>query len=148
MSEFNPLVQRVDALLKRHQQQGPDVTLPMSAVERAATHAPAEVVAAPVEVESAATDDDIPVLTEVVEPQGAGEPPAVLAGQIEQAVMEKVIAELDRALEQRLGRAISDVLEQAVDGLRVDLAASVRETVRDAVATALRNGDQDRTPAG
>lgn len=144
MSEFNPLVQRVDALLKRHQQQGPDVTVNLAATAEAGPVAqePAAIEPAP-----PLMDDDIPVLTEVFDTSSAPVPQeahAALAGQIERDVLEKVIAELDAALEQRLGRAISDVLGQAVDGLRVDLAASVRETVREAVAGALRRDRQDR----
>ena len=135
MSEFNPLVARVDALLKRHQQQG---TAPVPAAEVEIVAAPP----APLAVTTPATvEDDFPVLTEIVEPAslpGSDPKSAALAAQVEAAVLEKVLSGLDRTLDRRLGRTVSDLLEQAMDGLRADLSASVRELVREAVATAIQ----------
>lgn len=129
MSEFNPLVERVDALLKRHQQRQQDIA-----------QAPAELVAAAPPAQVA--DDDIPVLTEIIDPQSIPAPSAAQYGKefvagIEGAVLEKLLAELDRSLELRLNRTIGDLLEQVLDGLRAELSSSVREMVREAVATAV-----------
>jgi hypothetical protein len=136
MSEFNPLVERVDALLKRHHQQQENAT------------APAAPATAPQAVP--ASDDDIPVLTEIIDAESiAAAAPALhgkeLASGIEDAVLEKVLAELDRALELRLNRTIGDLLEQVIDGLRAELSASVRELVREAVATAVAKEIAGRT---
>lgn len=155
MSEFNPLVQRVDALLKRHQQQGtpvphadPDTTLAMGAVAdapreaQAPLEAPVEAVSpAPAEAPLPVLEEDFPVLTEIVTappPPDGGEPDAALAAGVESAVLEKVLAGLDATLQDRMGRTVSDLLEQAMDGLRADLSAGMRELLREAVATALR----------
>jgi hypothetical protein len=155
LSEFNPLVERVDALLKRHQQQAspvpaadPDTTLDLRALPDGHSGAPAAeveiVAAAPValpEPTPAKIEDDFPVLTEVVESAalpGSDAKDAALAAQVEAVVLEKVLSGLDRTLDQRLGRTVSDLLEQAMDGLRADLSASVRELVREAVATAVQ----------
>lgn len=151
MSEFNPLVQRVDALLKRHQQQvAATGTQPEAESNRAgpATGSPeAPPYADPSVVQVAHlpgpddTDADIPVLTEIVDPDLG---PAAemlnqeaLVARIEAAVLEKMLAELDQALEQRLGRAIGDLLEQSVHGLRVELSIRLRQMVREAVATSI-----------
>lgn len=152
MSEFNPLVQRVDALLKRHQQQAAAAADPAleASSERAApvTGSPeatpdadpsvAQVGHTPVTDD---TDADIPVLTEIVDPDLVPAAEALdqeaLVARIEAAVLEKMLAELDQALEQRLGRAIGDLLEQSVHGLRVELSIRLRQMVREAVATSI-----------
>ena len=88
-------------------------------------------------------DEDIPVLTEVVDPDELPAAPDedlrgdALVLQIEGAVMEKLMVELDRALDQRLGRTIADLLEQVLHGLRAELSVSVRRMVREAVAAAI-----------
>ena len=148
MSEVNPLVQRVDALLKRHQQQSANAQAE-EAPRHVPDHPPAPVlVPLPGLADSGepppdAPQDDIPVLTEIVE---SAEIPATtteylneaMVAQIEGAVLEKVLTGLDSVLDQRLGRTVSDLLEQAMDGLRADLSANLRELVREAVATAVR----------
>ena len=58
-------------------------------------------------------------------------------------MLEKLLADLDRALQLRLNRAIGEVVEQAMDGLRVDLSVHVRELVRETVAEALRKEGQE-----
>ena len=176
MSESNPLVQRVDALLKRHQQQAglgatapaaaqaldeparslepegapatllpplDDTTLPESvAGEDITAYSPAS--------PPAALDDDIPVLTEIVDPQAvpgesAGHAGKALVEEIEAAVIGRVLAELDRSLDMRLNRAVGQVLEQAMDGLRADVSDHVRRVVRESVAAALAKADSGGT---
>ena len=129
MREFNPLVERVDALLKRHHRQQ----------QEKATDPPAPDIAPQTVPES---DDDIPVLTEIIDAEPIGAASPVLHGRefaagIEDAVLEKLLVELDRALELRLNRTIGELLEQVLDGLRAELSASIREMVREAVATAV-----------
>ena len=143
MSEFNPLVERVDALLKRHQQQPGSAPVPVEETPLAADAPPAA--ALPNE------DDDIPVLTEIVEDPGLASPlaqvSASLQREIERAVLERVLGQLDRSLELRLNRTVGDLIEQVMDGLRAELSARVREMVHEAVASAIAAESLDR-PAG
>ena len=129
MSEFNPLVERVDALLKRHHQQQQEKATDAVSPAVAPQGAPA-------------SDDDIPVLTEIIDAESVAVATPALHGKefaagIEDAVLEKLLAELDRALDLHLNRTIGDLLEQALDGLRAEMSASIREMVREAVATAV-----------
>lgn len=93
----NPLVSRVDALLRSHHE----------AVQRA--------------------EDEVPLLTEVVEQDGRVAPGApgasedALAGDLERALIARLAPELDRRL----------------TGLRADLDKELRRAVREAVAHAL-----------
>ena len=165
MSEFNPLVQRVDALLRRHQQQAGQGTQaavpaePPAIDEPAPPHAPdadaATAVLPPTggaidaishAVQPAGREDDFPVLTEIVDPDaaaGLSPPDRSRVDAIEVAVIGKVLAELDLSLDMRLNRTIGEVLEQAMDGLRADLADHVRRVVHEAVAAALTKSDTD-----
>ncbi|MBS0337598.1 MAG: hypothetical protein JSS40_12430 [Proteobacteria bacterium] len=137
MSEFNPLVQRVDALLKRHQQQ-PDPAPAEPATGYVADTAPATA--------TPDSEDDIPVLTEVVEPAATLTPAQV--AQIETAVLEKVLAAFEGTLDQHLGRVVSDLVAQAADGLRADLSVGIRDMARDAVAAAVRQELAERSRRG
>ncbi len=92
----NPLVQRVDALLKRHQEAAP-------------------------------ARDDVPVLTEVVDPQAR---PAAL----DAAAVEALSRELERAVLQRL----ENELQPALAALGEALRAALREAVSVAVARELQ----------
>jgi hypothetical protein len=134
--EINPLVQRVDALLKRHQEQ--------VHAQHAPPAAPAPASPAP----PPPAEDDFPVLTEVVDPELALQPaavsapaapadPAQIAALLETAVLDKLLPELERTLDQRLARNISELLEQVLHGLRAELSVSVRRMVRDAVSVAV-----------
>jgi hypothetical protein len=131
MEERNPLVERVDALLRRHRQQ-----------QERASPAPAP----------PPPEDDIPVLTEVVDASPSGSPVEArrndnaLAREIERAVLEKVLTDLDRSIESRLNRATGEVVEQVLDSLRAELSLGLRQVVREAVATAVaeRIADRDR----
>lgn len=143
MSEFNPLVERVDALLKRHQQQEKAITQDPTAETQPVTPPDTPQAAMP-------GDDDIPVLTEIIDAESiAPAAPSQLgkefSAEIENAVLEKLLGELDRSLELRLNRTIGDLLEQSLDGLRAELSASVREMVREAVATAVAKEIAERT---
>lgn len=111
--EFNPLIQRVDALLRRHQ-------------------------------ETPRPDEDVPVLTEVVDPKAARGARGVdratveaLAEELENAVLLRLAPELDRVFEERLAGTLGEVLEQALNGMRAELAASVHLMVREAIAVSV-----------
>ena len=85
-------------------------------------------------------EDDVPVLTETVEPAGRETDAArldALAVRVERAVLGRVLAELDPALEERLAPKLAALFEQALRGLREELTANVRELVRAAVADAV-----------
>lgn len=86
-------------------------------------------------------EDEVPVLTETVEPAGPELDAArleALAAKIEHAVLERLLAELDPVLEERLAPTLAELLEQALRGLRNELTASVRELVRAAVSDAVQ----------
>ena len=99
MSDPNPLVQRVDALLRRHQEA------------------------------SQRGGDDLPVLTEIVDP-------AKPAGQaaLDAAAVEALSRELERAVLARLENELQRTLATLGDALR----AALREAVAGAVARELQ----------
>ena len=107
MTEPNPLVARVDALLARHREG----------------------------------DDEVPVLTETVDPAGPELDDTrleALAAKVERAVLERLLAELDPVLEQRLSPTLAGLLEQLMRGLRHELLSSVHELVSSAVSDAVQ----------
>jgi len=76
-------------------------------------------------------DDDVPVLTEVVnELTAAPRPPDPIA-------LEALARELERAVLERLGPEVDRVMGQALDVARAELKDSVNQIVREAVAQAL-----------
>jgi hypothetical protein len=98
VSDANPLVQRVDALMKRHQEAAP-------------------------------AGEDLPVLTEIVDPSAAAGSAALDA-----AAVEALSRELERAVLQRL----ENELQPALAALGEALRAALRETVAVAVARELQ----------
>jgi len=111
--EFNPLIQRVDALLRRHQ-------------------------------EAPKPEDDVPLLTEIVDPKAPRAARGVdratveaLAEELENAVLLRLAPELDRVFEERLAGTLGDMLEQVLNGMRSELAASVHRMVREAIAVSV-----------
>jgi len=84
--DANPLVQRVDALLKRHQDAAPG------------------------------GDDDVPVLTEIVEP-GAAE---ALAFELERAVLQRLEAELPPVLAAALRAAVAAAVKRELEARKLD----------------------------
>jgi hypothetical protein len=96
--DSNPLVQRVDALLRRHR-------------------------------EAASESDDLPVLTEIVDPHAPGATAALDA-----AAVEALAHELERAVLARL----EGELQPALDALGQSLREALREAVAGAVARELR----------
>ncbi|MGH8707401.1 MAG: hypothetical protein ACREVD_05015 [Burkholderiales bacterium] len=98
MADPNPLVERVDALLKRHQDAAPG-------------------------------REDLPVLTEIVDPKAP-------AGQaaLDAAAVEALSRELERAVLQRL----EDQLQPALAALGQALRVALREAVTGAVERELQ----------
>jgi hypothetical protein len=96
----NPLVERVDALLRRHQ-------------------------------EAAASRAELPVLTEIVDPDKPR-----TAAALDAAAVEALSRELERAVLQRLERELQPAL--------VVLGESLRAALREAVATAVARELQAR----
>jgi len=84
--DAKPLVQRVDALLRRHQDA------------------------------AAGSDDDVPVLTEIVEP-GAAE---ALAFELERAVLQRLEAELQPALAAALRAAVAAAVKRELEARKLD----------------------------
>ncbi|MGE5128750.1 MAG: hypothetical protein ACM3IK_03915 [Sphingomonadaceae bacterium] len=117
--EQNPLVERVDALLRRHQ--------------NGSGAAPAR------------ADDDVPVLTEVVDPEAraAGAQQVdqklveVFANELETAVLLRLAPELDRLFEERLAGRLGEILEQVLNEMRAELSANVHQMVREAIAASV-----------
>ena len=124
--EPNPLVDRVDALLRRHHDAGaadPDVPVLTEVVD--------ELPAPRREMHLAALE--------------------ALADELERAVLERLRPEVDRVIEEKLARTLSSVLGESVDGMRAELKHSVTQMVREAVAasvaSALAPAPAARVPA-
>jgi len=112
--EPNPLVERVDALLRRGAEG------------------------------SARQEPDVPVLTEVVDEEARRLPRTfdaaaleALARELERAVLERLGPEVERVIEERIARTLSGVLGQALEGVRAELTVSVIQMVREAVAASV-----------
>jgi len=75
---------------------------------------------------------DVPVLTEIVHEEAAPRAPTVDA-----AALEALARQLERAVLERLGAEIDRVIGPAFDDVRAQLAVSVRQTVREAVAASV-----------
>src|SRR5262245_15140580 len=112
--DSNPLIGRVDALLKRTQpEKGPGDVPVLTEV----------------------------VADELAKRRG-GLDRAVLekiALEIERAVMARLAPELERVVNENLNRALDTALGKALDAIRAELAQNVRHMVRDAVATSFVN---------
>jgi hypothetical protein len=96
-SEGNPLVERVDALLRRHKAAAPG-------------------------------GDDLPVLTEIVDPRSP-----VGAAALDAAAVEGLARELERAVLARLESELESALAELGEALR----RALREAVAGAVAREL-----------
>ena len=92
-------------------------------------------------------DDAIPMLTEVVElpQQSAADLPATLeqvdwaalSRQVQDSVLERLLARPDLLLEPGLRSAVDAVVRRATAQLAVELQSTVAQLVRDAVARAV-----------
>jgi hypothetical protein len=109
--ELNPLVQRVDALLRRRQDPSPGAEVP--------------VLTEIVQEESRGTRAVDPVALEA------------LALELERAVLARLGPEVERVIRERLGRTLNEVLAKALDGARAELTGNVTQMVREAVAASV-----------
>ena len=109
--DLNPLVQRVDALLRRRQDPAPGAEVPVLT----------EIV--PEEMRGTRTVD--PAALEA------------LALELERAVLARLGPEVERVIQERLGRTLNDVLAKALEGARAELTGSVSQMVREAVAASV-----------
>ena len=75
---------------------------------------------------------DVPVLTQIVEDDSALRPPA-----LEAAAFEAFARQLEQAVLERLGAEIDRVTAHALDGVRAELAVNVTQLVREAVAASV-----------
>ena len=107
----NPLVRRVDALLRRRQE-------------------PARAGEVPVLTE---------VVQDESRRVRAVDPAALeaLARELERAVLERLGPEVERVIQERLGRTLNEVLAKALDGARAELTGNVTQMVREAVAASV-----------
>jgi hypothetical protein len=111
--EANPLVERVDALLRRSES------------------APRQEADVPVLTEI--IDDESAPRRPTIDAAAL----ETLARELERAVLERLGPEVDRVIEERLARTLSAVLGQALDGVRTELTGSVTQMVREAVAASV-----------
>jgi AcrR family transcriptional regulator len=109
----NPLVKRVDALLRRHRDpaaRATDVPVLTEVVDDDARRRPA-------------------VTPETLE---------TLAHELERALLARLGPEVVRVIEQKLSRVLSSSLVgQSVDGMRAELTQSVTQLVREAIAASM-----------
>lgn len=104
----NPLVERVDALLRRHEapEGHDDIPVLTEVVDDERARRRTEVDAAALEA---------------------------LAAELERAVLERLTPEVDRVIEEKLARTLAGMLGQSVDDMRSELTQSVTQMVREAV---------------
>jgi hypothetical protein len=110
-SDSNAVVQRVDALLRRHQDPAsadPDVPV--------LTEVIAELPQRRREFDNAALE--------------------ALAAELEKAVLERLTPEVDRVIEEKLVNALAAVIGDT-ENIRAELKQSVTQMVREAVATSV-----------
>src|SRR5262245_22431152 len=108
----NPLVKRVDALLRRHRdpRAAPgDVPVLTEIVDEERAHAPA------------------------VDPEAL----EALARELERAVMARLGPEVDRVIQEKLSCVLSGLVGKSVEGVRYELTLSVTQMVREAVAASV-----------
>ena len=108
----NPLVKRVDALLRRHRDPAAN---------------PGDV---PVLTEVVEED---PVRRPTVDAEAL----EALARELERAVMARLGPEVDRVIQEKLSRVLSGLVGKSVEGVRYELTQSVTQMVREAVASSV-----------
>ena len=101
---------------------------------------------------SSAADGEVPVLTDVVTQESLSRRPVdddaaleALARALERTVLERLGPEVDRIIEER-ARALNTALGEAVVEVRAEIALSVQQTVREAVAASVAFALRPKTP--
>jgi hypothetical protein len=101
--------------------------------------------------ESSAANGEVPVLNDVVTEESLSRRPVddaaleALARALERTVLERLGPEVDRIIEER-ARALNTALGEAVVGVRAEIALSVQQTVREAVAASVASALRPKTP--
>jgi hypothetical protein len=108
----NPLVERVDALLRRHQEPAAGDEVPVLT----------EIV-----------DDERAPRRPAVDADAL----EALARELERAVLERLGPEVERVIEEKLSRTLAAVVGQSVENMRTELARNVTQMVREAVAASV-----------
>jgi hypothetical protein len=75
---------------------------------------------------------DVPVLTQIVDDESALVPAA-----LDDAAVEALARQLEQSVLEHLGAEIDRVTGQALDAVRAELAVSVTQLVREAVAASV-----------
>jgi hypothetical protein len=121
--DSHPLVQRVDALLRRHDDAKGESDVPVltDVVDDERARPGPRVDAAALEA---------------------------LARELERAVLERLGPEVNRVIEEKLTRTLSGVLGQSVEGMRKELNQSVTQMVREAVAASVASTLAPAEPRG
>jgi hypothetical protein len=112
-SPGNPLVERVDALLRRGQDPAAGET--------------------DVPVLTEIVDEEKNARRPAVDAEAL----EALARELERAVLERLGPEVERVIDEKLARTLTSVLGQSVDGMRTELARNVTQMVREAVAASV-----------
>jgi uncharacterized Zn finger protein len=107
----NPLVRRVDALLRRRQEPGKGGAVPVLT-----------------EIVQDEARRERPVDAAMLE---------ALARELERAVLARLGPEVERVIQERLGRSLNEVLAKALESARAELTGSVTQMVREAVAASV-----------
>lgn len=138
MSDSDPLVSRIDALVKHRR----------SFVARAS---PGPVTAAedpagvPRPAKNAAADEDVPLLTEVIDLAEASSPEDAAPVPLE-PLIQALAADLAHALEYRLQTDLPGVVDAAIERLSTDLRAGVARVAESAIRDFLGRQQQLRLP--
>lgn len=92
--------------------------------------------------------DDLPVLTEVVDPAGALPPPAQQAppSPLAPELLDALAHELTHRVHQRLAAEIPSLVEAALQSVLGELTRTLQEGIEETSEGAIRDflGDQDR----
>lgn len=144
MTEPDPLVSRIDALVKHRR----------SFVARAAGPAAggagdeaAPVTDAAPERATGAPDEDVPLLTEVIDLGEASSPDDAAPIPLE-PLIQALAADLAHALEYRLQTDLPAVIDTALERLSTDLRSGVAQVAESAIRDFLGRQQQLRLPLG
>lgn len=126
MAETEDLLNKADALMARHRpaRTGSESNTEIPVLE--------EVVDLP------AQSDDLPLLTELVEPELVHEEQSeALAASMHASLLAALQSEIDALIEERLKESLAPLVERLFDDLRSDLQLIARGTLSDAIHTAV-----------
>lgn len=138
MSDSDPLVSRIDALVKHRRSfvaratPGPVPTEDASPASMTAARTPA-------------AEEDVPLLTEVIDLGEASSPEDAAPVPLE-PLIQALAADLAHALEYRLQSDLPGVVDAALERLSTDLRAGVARVAESAIRDFLGRQQQLRLP--